>query len=952
MHFCAKHSFNIILMRNFYTILLLMVTFLTASSGFAQGVISGMVTDQELNEPLPGANVTVKGQSVGTSTDFDGRFTLEVDANSGVLVISYIGFVTQEVRYTMTGNTLDLGTITLASDAQELEGVVVTGVMDIAKDRQTPVAVSTIRAEDIQDKLGSQEFPEILRSTPSIYVTKQGGGFGDSRINIRGFDTQNSAVMINGVPVNDMENGIVYWSNWAGLSDVTSAMQVQRGLGSSKLAISSVGGTINVLTRSADRSEGGVISSTFGNDGYLKLLASYNTGKMENGFSSSVLLSRTAGDGYVDGTEFEGYNYFLAFGYQPNDRHNWQLTVTGAPQQHNQRSFAPTINDYIRFNNGTDPDIRYNSDWGYRNGKEFTFGGNFYHKPIASMNWDWNISDNSSLSTVLYASWGRGGSIGSIGRINGNQSFSSALKTPDGLIRVDDIFAWNQGQNVPDFGVPRETFTFGGDLANQGLFVNGSNNTAPSYTGIDDGGWVRGPENGISQRSSVNSHNWYGAIINFNNEINENWSWDLGVDLRTYKGYHYRRLVDLMGADAYMDNDDINNPLRFLNETYAPTISNTLNVFKNIDDEEKIDYYNLGFVKWLGAFGQLEYTNDKISAFIQGSISSQGFKREDPFTYLDSDSQQTTKWVNKTGGNIKGGINYNINEQHNVFFNTGYYQKQPLFDAVFLNFSNTINPELTNEKIFGLELGYGFRSQFINANVNLYRTSWKDRFVSDSYSRLDQAGNVVFQGSVNYTGVEQVHSGIEVDFLARPMPDLSVTGMLSVGNWEYAGNPSGVVLDFNNNPVGDANLILDGVKVGDAAQFTSQLGVQYDLWERLKLDANWFHADNLYADFTPEDFVDEDADGNADSDFLLKLPAYDLVDLGITYKLMLGNQGNNALSFRFNVNNVFGEEYISESETNSAPSDDPTANWNGINRFNRVFFGFGRTWNLSIRYNF
>ncbi|WP_318310710.1 TonB-dependent receptor [Flagellimonas crocea] len=917
-----------------------------SAMAFAQGTLTGTVTDGEMGGPLPGATVMVKGTSNGTSTDFDGNFTLEVSQGSGTLVVSYIGFLRKEVAFTSTGN---VGTIVLMPDAEQLGEVVVTGVMDIAKDRETPVAVSTIRAAEIQEKLGSQEFPEILRSTPSIYVTKQGGGFGDARINIRGFDTNNSAVMINGMPVNDMENGQVYWSNWAGLSDVTSAMQVQRGLGSSKLAISSVGGTINVVTKAADKKEGGAVSTSVGNNNYLKTLASYNTGIMENGLSASLLLSRTAGDGYADGTSFEGYNYFFALGYNPNDKHSFQFTVTGAPQQHNQRSFAPTLNDYIRFGNGTDPDIRYNSDWGYRNGKEFTFGGNFYHKPIASINWDWNISDKSSLSTVVYASFGRGGSIGSIGRINGNQSFSSTFKTADGLIRVDDIVAWNRGADVPDFGDPRETYTFGGELANQGLFVNGNNN---SFGFVSDSDFVRGPENGISQRSSVNSHNWFGTIINFNNEINENWSWDLGVDLRTYKGYHYRRLVDLLGADYYVDNDDINNTFNFIQETYAPTISNTLNVFKNIDDEKKIDYYNLGFVRWAGAFGQLEYKKDNVSAFVQGSISNQGFKREDPFNYLDSDPEQTTEWVNKVGGNIKGGLNYNLDEKHNVFANAGYYVKQPLFDAVFLNFVNDINPELTNEKILGLELGYGFRTSFFNANVNLYRTSWKDRFVSDSYSRLDGSGNVVFQGSVNYNGVEQVHTGLEVDFVAKPTSMISVNGMLSVGNWEYSGNPSGTVFDNGNNPVGEANLILDGVKVGDAAQFTSLLGVDIEPVERLSFDVSWFHADNLYADFGPEDFVDEDNNGVADSDFLLKLPAYDLFDAGVSYKMLLGAEKTKSLNLRLNVNNVFDELYISEAETNSSPNTDPADNWNGINRFNRVFFGFGRTWNFSIRYNF
>ena len=120
--------------------------------------------------------------------------------------------------------------------------------------------------------------------------------------------------MINGMPINDMENSRVYWSNWAGISDVTSSMQVQRGLGASKIAIASVGGTINIVTRAADMTEGGLVSATLANDGFYKGLAAYNTGKQKNGFSASVLLSRTAGATYVDSSEFEAYNYFLGVG--------------------------------------------------------------------------------------------------------------------------------------------------------------------------------------------------------------------------------------------------------------------------------------------------------------------------------------------------------------------------------------------------------------------------------------------------------------------------------------------------------------------------------------------------------------------------------------------------------------------------------------------------------------
>ena len=224
--------------------------FLLSTSIFAQSKIEGKVLDD--SGILPGATVVEKGTANGTTTDFDGQFELEVTGTAEI-EISFVGYKTTTIL--ITGDT-DLGEVFLVVDDNVLEEVFITGTVDLAKDRETPVAVSTITAIEIQKNLGTQELPELLNNTPSVYATKQGGGFGDSRINIRGFDQRNTAVMVNGQPVNDMENGWVYWSNWAGLADVTSAMQVQRGLGASKLAIASVGGTINVVTKSSDVAEG------------------------------------------------------------------------------------------------------------------------------------------------------------------------------------------------------------------------------------------------------------------------------------------------------------------------------------------------------------------------------------------------------------------------------------------------------------------------------------------------------------------------------------------------------------------------------------------------------------------------------------------------------------------------------------------------------------------------
>ncbi|WP_337251760.1 TonB-dependent receptor domain-containing protein [Maribacter halichondriae] len=447
--------------------------------------------------------------------------------------------------------------------------------------------------------------------------------------------------------------------------------------------------------------------------------------------------------------------------------------------------------------------------------------------------------------------------------------------------------------------------------------------------------------NGISRRASVNSHNWYGILANFNNQLNDKLVVDFGVDLRSYTGYHYRRVDNRLGGDAYLQTDNLNNdpnPLFF--ETYES--NQPWWVFGNIDDEEKIDYYNTGLVRWLGVFGQVEYSfNEDITGFVQGALSNQGFAREE---FFNETPPEKTDFENILGGNIKGGVNWNLDERNNIFANAGYYSKQPLFDAVYINFGNNLNPNLTNEKIVGMELGYGYRSSKFRGNINLYRTSWKDRF--ESVSATFNAGDPdEIRGNANLLGVTQVHTGIELDGRFQVSDKVAFIGMLSIGNWEYKDDVSATFFDNNQQPIvidGQEQqevLPLDGVKVGDAAQFTAFIGTDINIIDNLSFDAGYRFADNLYADFDATDIGEEGA---------LKLPSFGLADAGLSYRLPFGK---NALSFRVNVNNIFDNTYIAESDTNIfAQPGDPT--YDGISTSNRVFFGFGRTWNASVRLNF
>ena len=135
-------------MKKITQFLSVVMVMLFTTVAIAQSEVKGVVIDGDLNAPLPGANVLEKGTTNGTTTDFDGNFTLRTQASSGEIVISYVGYGSVTIAF--SGNQ-DLGNITLNPDNTLDEIVIIgSGVIDLAEDRQTPVAVSTIKRSEIQ----------------------------------------------------------------------------------------------------------------------------------------------------------------------------------------------------------------------------------------------------------------------------------------------------------------------------------------------------------------------------------------------------------------------------------------------------------------------------------------------------------------------------------------------------------------------------------------------------------------------------------------------------------------------------------------------------------------------------------------------------------------------------------------------------------------------------------
>ena len=897
-------------------LLLLMIGLVMGFTAQAQTIVSGTVVD-EADQPLIGATVIVPGTTQGASTDINGTFSFRAGGDATEVEVSFLNYKTQILKLTASAGQCKLGVIRMEPDAIMMEDVVVS--QSVAVQRKTPVAVSTITAADIEYKLGGQEFPEILKSTPGVYVTKDGGGYGDSKINMRGFKSANVAVMINGVPVNDMEWGGVYWSNWAGLSDVTRSMQTQRGMGASKISSPSVGGTINIVTNSIDAKKGGTFSYGVGNDGMQQISMSLSTGLTEKGWAASVLFAKRWGDGYIQGTGFEAYNWFVNISKRINDRHQLSLTAFGAPQKHNQRKplyAGLSIKEWDKVAKwtGEKDKYRYNAIYGFdNNGKERTSMENGYHKPQISLNHQWQINYKSSLSTALYMSIGRGYGYSGQGRTSAYRS------------------KWNGSNNgilLTEFRKPDGTFDYGAIQDMNAASTTGSN---------------------MVMSKSVNNHMWYGLLSTYTNQLTPDLELSAGVDVRYYVGEHTNEIIDLYGGAYFIDDADRKNVKAVNNAAAADP--NWVNEKLTVGDTVYRDYD--GHVHQEGVFAQLEWTKDKFNAFVSGSISNTGYWRVDNFYYDAAHAE--SDHINFLGFTAKGGVNWNFTRSSNVFLNVGYISRAPFFSGgAFLQSttSHMTNPDAVNEKVFSVEGGYGLRTDKLNVNLNLYYTMWMDK--ADVRSKLMSDGDYA---RVNLTGIDARHMGAELDIRYKPARWINLTGMVSVGDWIWNSNAKGYYYNSHGQPLTSKmdgtvasgimaedhawiELQQKGIHVAGSAQTTAAVGVDFFPLKGVRVGADFNVYANNYADFYLGSTAIVNSTATVNDPW--RIPVGHQLDLSASYSFKIGKDVRATLYG--NVNNLYNYNYIMDAQcgTDAKGWEDCYA----------VMYSFGRTYTLRLKINF
>ena len=810
----------------------------------------------------------------------------------------------------------------------------------------------------------------ILNSTPGVYATQAGSDDNGPSISIRGFKQRNVSVLVDGIPVNDMESGAVFWNNWFGLDLVTQTMQVQRGLGASKLALPAIGGTVNIVTSGIESSRKTSVKQEFGSFGFSRTSIGHTSGRLDGGWGYTMAGSFQNRQGYFQQDYNRAFFYYVKV-QKALGNHTLSVSATGSPSQNAARGYQQRIathnKEYARsLFEGTDEE--YAELMAYSQGYDgiFNDGTLLQQEELAaydSLNQAYGygssddfeeiVSSTDFIDTTGIVSYGDTYNV-HWGEVNNNVLYERQNKYHKPLFSVRH--SWRATEKLYISNMAYASYGFGGgtrlenSLGGGDYTANGQVDFQKFYNSNTIGGLFGPPidptysdsllKSGRIMRKLFNNHYWYGFLSTFRHETSEQVTLSGGLDFRTYQGEHYAEVFDLLGGDYFVDTRN----------------ANAESNMRMVGD--KIGYHNDAFVRWGGAFALLEYKGYLWNAFFNVSGVTQGYKSVDYFAAANEDgTDKTSGWKWLPGFTLKTGGNYNLSEYANTFVNLGHLNRTPVFRNV-VDFENKFVENVENERINSAEWGYSFSKYPYSVNVNAYYTDWQNRPLQ-SLLRFETVEGDIVRANVN--SMSALHKGLETDVAWQLNPRLTIEGYASLGDWRWTSSEDSLVLldDDSNLPYIDVegNVAIvqynaEGVSVGDSPQSQYSVSLKYT-YKQLYLKPRFTVFSRHFADFDPFSLNGENEGRQS-----WQIPTYGLLDLHAGYRLDLN--GTN-MDFRLSIFNLLNTVYLSNAQNNDAYGEwyftDADRKYAfSENNFDAgsasVYMGYGFRTNLSVRIRF
>lgn len=930
----------------FSTLFIMQVLF-----GFAQTTgITGKVVDSKTQKPLRNVVASIQNTNLTILTDAVGVFTFkDVPSGAQLILIKSTGFKDKLLAVDVEeGKMLDLGIIVFEEDGNALE---------------QQLSLITITENDLGDGTsGSESTAGLLQASRDTYQQAAAFNWGQARFRIRGLDNEYSTTMINGVAMNKLFDNRPQWGNWGGLNDATRNQEFTMGTAPSDYTFGGILGTQEINTRASLYRKGTRISASGTNTNYTgRSMITHASGMNANGWAFVVSASgRVANEGYFEGTDYDAKSLFASVEKKFNDQHS--LNFTSIYAQNTRGRNSPNTDEINKL-----AGIKYNSFWGWQDGKKRNARDRTVNEPILMLNHFWRMSDKTSLTT---------GVTHQFGKIGNSRIENQGAENPDPVYY----------RNLPSFYTsaynPDDYTDFQGDdplnvangvLAASNFMANRQINWNQLYQANQTSD---GHSAYILFEDRTDDKLWTANSI-ISSQLADNINMNAGVTFRKLRSHNFANVLDLLGGQFYEDYDNF--------QSGSESQSDLNNPNRNVVVGDKFGYnYNL-LANSLDAFTQFKFTYRKIDFYLAQSYVRTQHQREGLYRnglYPTNSFGKSDKYIFENFG-FKGGLTYKITGRQFLSFNAAYLTKAPSLRNVFPNARLNENTPvgIESENITSMDGSYLIRAPKFKTRITAFYSNIKNAtetsffFGEGIFDDSDGDGGDAFVAET-VTNIEKQNIGLELGMEYQVTSTIKLLLSGSYGEYTYNNNPNvtisndNLASDTNTNPTTDFGTAkLKGYRLPGGPQTAASFGIEYRDPKFWWIGANANYLGDNYLDVSSllrtDNFFKNPLDPEglpfpeateARATELLKQEKFDSFMLynltgGKSWKIKRATFG-----FFASINNVFDVTYktggfeqvrngnfreVNQDVSSGTPAFAP-----------RYFYGFGRTYFVNLYINF
>ena len=678
----------------------------------------------------------------------------------------------------------------------------VTGVQRLAE-----LEDAATEEQDMDDS-GYSDAPTVLFNANDVFTNIAGFGFSSVRFKQRGFNSETQEVYLAGVKLNDALTGYGPFSLWSGLNEAMRSKDSTVGLEAADYNIGGYNGTTNI-NGTASSVRKGLRGSVLTNSALyrLRLMASYATGMMDNGWAFAANVSaRLGGNDWIDGVYYRSFAYYFAADKKFNDQHKLSAAIFATPGQRGaQNASTQEVYDLVK-------DNMYNSNWGYQNGKVRNARVRKTHEPVIFLKYDFTPSENFSLSSTLLYRFGKNG-------YTALDWYDAQDPRPDYYRNLPsyyfDVNEDLKRNNMMKYAWSHEIWTHAADYPDY-THINWERLYNVNYNQVGADGLRRSKY--IQEERHVDQHD-VNFVVDGKWRVKEWMTLLGGGQVKINRTEYYKKVADLLGGDYFLDVDNFaerdfaSTPYKVQNNLDYWLLSGKAEVLHK-GDKYGYDYY--ANLRSLSIWGNMKLNFGDLSASIGGRIGYTRFWRDglmrkglfpgtpeqmeainnrfnvDIQPVFDSFGQPVTSYgksdvVLKPTGAVKANVNYVIGGKMRVYANVGYFRDAPTFSTGFVSprTRNTVTPNLRSVKTFATDLNWQLSTGGYNVRLTAYYATVRDQSkVMSAYDDLQNAfSNFVL------TGIDERHYGLELGFRIPIVSGLSLRGALALGRAEYISTP-------------------------------------------------------------------------------------------------------------------------------------------------------------------